>query len=256
MRALDRLNHELDAWEDDTRVAGFWWRDDDLGVPRPELDPLLRTAATLGIEPLLAVVPRWATPDLPRYLVGAPARVAVHGWAHVDHEAGRAKKAEFGGARPITDLVADARSGREKLMELFGDALVACFVPPWNRMTPEMVRTLPGIGFRALSIHGRRPANACNHGLSWVNTHVDVIDWRGDRRFVGADVMATNITAELVERRRGPTSTGEPVGLLTHHLAMTAADWREFETVCAMLVTHPAAKMLTSRDLFERRGVQ
>ena len=254
MRALDLLHLELDAWSGEGFFADLWWRDDDLGAPTPDLDPLLRTAGALGTEPLLAVVPKWASPDLPRRLAGEPARVAVHGWAHVDHEAGRAKKAEFGAARPIADLVTDVIAGHAKLADLFGDELVACFVPPWNRMAPELARTLPDIGFQALSSFGSHHNDNDNRGLVWVNTHVDVIDWHGDRRFIGTDAMARTITAELVRRRCAASSIVEPIGLLTHHLEMTTEDWSEFETVCATVMTHPAAKMLTSRDLFESPG--
>ena len=254
MRAQDLLDNELAAWEADGLEAGIWWRDDDLGAPTRELDPLLAVATTLNMEPLLAVVPKWATPDLPRCLASAPARVAVHGWAHVDHEAGRAKKAEFGAARPIAALVTDAIAGRDTLMELLDDKLIACFVPPWNRLAPQMAQTLPTLGYSSLSTYGRRHGGVDLPGLSWVNTHVDVIDWRGDRRFIGPDTMARDIVAELVWRRRRAVPIGEPIGLLTHHLEMTTDDWREFEAVCASLVTHPAAKMLTSRDLFESPG--
>lgn len=253
MLALDLLRHELDAWGDQGLVAGFWWRDDDLGSPTPALDPLLRTATALEMEPLLAVVPTWATPDLPRRLAGEPARVAVHGWAHVNHEAGPLKKAEFGGARPLADLLADAVNGLDRLTDMFGDGLVPCFIPPWNRVAPELAGALAATGFQALSTFGDRPRDGNGNDVDWINTHVDVIDWRGDRRFAGPDVMARDITSRLVQRRHGETSSSEPIGLLSHHLEMVCEDWRGFENVCVILVTHPAARMLTSRDLFKRR---
>jgi hypothetical protein len=253
MRAFDLLHRELDAWSDDEALAAFWWRDDDLCIPTDKLDPLLRTAAALEAEPLLAVVPKWATDDLPRLLSGESARVAVHGWAHVNHETAQAKKAEFGPARPVASLVADAVAGRDKLAALFGDQLTACFVPPWNRVAPELIPALSGVGFSALSTYGTAGSDTRDLGLSWINTHVDVIDWRGDRRFIGSNAMARCIVNQLSHRRQETTSTVEPLGLLTHHLEMTSEDWFRFKEICQMLMTHPAVRMLGSRDLFERR---
>ena len=253
MDALDLLHQELDAWEAAGHAASFWWRDDDLGHPTPELDPLLRTAAALGAEPLLAVVPKWATPDLPRRLAGEPAWVAVHGWAHLDHEAGQAKKSEFGATRPVTDLMNDAKAGREKLGELFGDTLVPCFVPPWNRMVPELAETLTDIGFTAISAFGKHRIPLDSDSLAWINTHIDVIDWKGSRHFIGGEAMARIITVDLAQRRLENAWSLEPIGLLSHHLGMTIDDWRGFESICRIMVTHSAARMLSSEDLFERR---
>ena len=245
------LRRELDAWADAGRTAEFWWRDDDLGSPTARLDPLLRTAAALGAEPLLAIVPHWATADLPSRLAGAPARVAVHGWAHVDHQSGRGKKAEFGDARPLEALLSDAIRGRERLEDLFDLALLPCFVPPWNRITPDLIDILPRAGYRALSGFGAGPTTARN--LVWINTHVDVIDWRGDRRFIGTGALARTVTRDLSLRREEQLGT-QPIGLLTHHLEMNDADWNGFRDVCDILVTHPAARMVSSGRLFERSG--
>jgi hypothetical protein len=255
---VNALVRELDSWAATGIVAEFWWRDDDLEKPTPNLDRLLHIALATRTEPLLAVVPSKATADLPDRLAGAPARVAVHGWAHVDHQSGHGKKAEFGDARPLDLLVRDAARGRERLEDLFGGALLPCFVPPWNRMAPALADALPGVGYQSLSAFGARanPEAASETDLGKIvriNTHVDAIDWRGDRRFIGADALADAVARELVRRRRDGDD-GETLGLLTHHLEMTAVDWAGFETVCDVLVTHPAARMVSSSALFEKSG--
>lgn len=252
MTGRDDLKTELDRWQAAGLEAGIWWRDDDLGAPSPALDHLLRTAMDLSMTPLLAVVPKWATSDLPNRLAGQPVQVALHGWAHVDHEAGRGKKSEFGPARPIADLLADVSAGRERLVDLFGDDLACCFVPPWNRMIPELAHLLPSEGIYGLSLFGRHPNQSQTPNLDLINTHVDVINWRVDRRFIGADAMAKAIAVELAGRRWDRVGADEPIGILTHHLEMVADDWRAFESVGDVLVTHPAARMLRSRDLFGR----
>lgn len=246
------LLNALDTWGEAGKAAEFWWRDDDLGDPTRKLEPLLRTAEALKFEPLLAVVPLWATPDLPRILKGRLARVATHGWAHADHQHGVGKKAEFGDARPLEALSEEARAGRERLLALFGDTTLACFVPPWNRMVPELAKVLPGAGYHAVSVFGSRPRAKAGLGLRWINTHVDVIDWRGSRRFIGSDAFADAITREL--RRRKPTKgrDDEPIGLLTHHLEMHPEDWEGFHELCDILMTHPATRMLSSSAIFRK----
>ena len=64
MGALDHLYRELSAWGEKDLLAGFWWRDDDLGTPTTELDLLLGCAGRLEVEPVLAVVPIWASSTL------------------------------------------------------------------------------------------------------------------------------------------------------------------------------------------------
>ena len=254
MTALDQLRRELDTWEERDLQARLWWRDDDLGDPTAKLDPLLQCAGHLEIEPVLAVVPRWASDALPRRLADQKVCIAMHGWAHIDHQAGRGKKAEFGDARPIADLVKDARAGQERLADLFGSEPIDCFVPPWNRTVLDLAELLPSLGFQGISTFGTHRNTVQGCGVRWVNTHIDVIDWRGNRRFVGPDPMAEAITKELVSRRREVGPTCEPIGLLTHHLEMTKNDWTDFEAICAMLVTHPSTKMLGSRDIFARHA--
>ncbi|MDA1309353.1 MAG: polysaccharide deacetylase family protein [Proteobacteria bacterium] len=257
MSGLEALSRELDLWKSEGCQAGFWWRDDDLGAPTDKLEPLLGVASDLAMPPLLAVVPDWATPGLARRLAGLPVRVAVHGKAHINHQAGRGKKSEFGPSRPIADCIADAAAGRARLVDLFGPDLVACFVPPWNRMAPALAEALPSLEYQGLSTFGARREEAGVAGLNWVNTHVDVINWRGDRGFVGADCMAANLADQLTDRRQERCGTqrarDEPTGILSHHLEMTVDDWRGFAMVCSILTMHPAAKMLDSRALLMGR---
>ena len=54
-----------------------------------------------------------------------------------------------------------------------------------------------------------------------MNTHVDLIDWQS-RRFVGEDAALAAFEQALAASRTG---TDEPVGILSHHLAMDEAAW-------------------------------
>ena len=240
------LAGELDRWSGAGLTVRAWWRDDDLSAPGPGLDLLLGHARALAVAPLVAVVPAGADRALADRLDGEPAAVAVHGWTHANHEE-TGRKAEFGPSRPPGPARRDLARARARILDLFGARAASVFVPPWNRIRPELVAALPGLGFELLSTHGPRPAAAPVPGLLQINTHLDVIAWRKDRRFIGPDAMARDLAVRLAARRTaGP---GEPVGLLTHHLVMSPPDWTGFAEVCAALMAHPAVRMIDSREL-------
>lgn len=58
-----------------------------------------------------------------------------------------------------------------------------------------------------------------------VNTHVDVIDWRGSRGFVGEDFALNLATRHLQARRNGSADAHECTGWLTHHAVHDEAAW-------------------------------
>jgi hypothetical protein len=75
-----------------------------------------------------------------------------------------------------------------------------------------------------------------------VNTHLDPIDWRGERLFVG-EVAA-------LERLIGLLDPDEPIGILSHHLAMDEPGWTFLDQLLGVLAAHPGALLCSARDLF------
>ena len=65
--------------------------------------------------------------------------------------------------------------------------------------------------------------------MSQVNTHVDLIDWKGGGGFVGEPAALAALVAALAHAR---TVSDEPVGLLSHHLAMDAGAWDFLRSLC------------------------
>ena len=100
--------------------------------------------------------------------------------------------------------------------DAFGAAFLAVLVPPWNRVEPALIARLAGFGFCGLSTFGRRPNDAAA-GLPQVNTHLDPVDWRGSRLFIGE--------AAALERLCGALDPEEPIGILSHHLVMDEDGW-------------------------------
>lgn len=247
----DDLRRALDDAAESGRRLDFWWRDDDLQRPGPELEPLLAVAATTGWVPGLAVVPEGMDADgLSARLAQTGAELLVHGFAHRNHAGPGEKKCEFPASRPLEDMCRDATEGLRRLQTAFNRTCHACFVPPWNRIAPELIAELPSCGFSALSTFGPRRAAEPVGGLKCVNTHVDVIDWRGTRRFIGIEAARTAIIRHLAAVRAGEADSAEPCGLLTHHLIMVEQDWHALGALAAELNAHEAVRLCAPSDCF------
>ena len=239
MADLADLARALDAAPE---PATFWWRDDDAGRPDPRLDRLLELAARRGAPLALAVVPAWLTGGATEGIRAcAHATVLQHGWAHEDHAAPRGRKIELGGSADPARLGLLLAEGRALLAEAFGERALPVMVPPWNRIAPAFEAALPGLGFSGLSAWG---GPARRDALVRVDTHVDVIDWRGTRGFVGLAAVVERTIAALA---RFPTG---PLGILTHHLVMDQAAFAHLDQILALVQDHPRARLRSAGDLF------
>jgi peptidoglycan/xylan/chitin deacetylase (PgdA/CDA1 family) len=196
----------------------LWLRDDDAVDATPALDRFLALLAAHGIPAVAAVIPAAATEALARRLAREPGvRVAQHGFGHVNHAPAGDRKAELGDHRPVRVALDDLARGRARLASLFGDRTLPLLVPPWNRIAPEVARSvLAEGGARAVSTFA---AGLRTSGLAVANAHVDIIDWRGGRRGKPHEAVADEVALALARAR----ACGEPVGVLTHHRDHDAA---------------------------------
>ncbi len=245
------LTDELDRWADSGRPATLWWRDDDAARAVPALDRLLATRAETGAPLALAVIPA-TLEDAAADRIDDDADTAVlqHGYAHRNHAAPDARKAELGPGRRAADVLDELAAGRRRLAAAFRKRTMPVLVPPWNRVAGAVVGRLAGTGFTGLSAYGRRESARPAPGLDQVNTHVDIIDWRGSRGFVGDDAALALAIAHLRARRAGEADGDEPTGLLTHHLVHDDAAWRFVAAFIAATKAHPAARWLSAADVF------
>ena len=249
---LKALDLELNEWSKNSNIAQIWWRDDDLHEPTVALDLLLETSSTLSFNPLLAVIPFLTSKDLPSILISSGLGAGVHGFRHVNYEGSSKKKSEFGPSRRLQDQINDIANARQALYHLLGASVFNCFVPPWNRLSNNLIPHLPRLGFSTLSAFGDRNSELPCPNLVQINTHVDVIDWKRKRAFIGGESMAAKISNQLMQMRLRLSSKPEPLGLLSHHLQMKKEDWLEFQTVCLALENHPAAHLIDPQELFYR----
>jgi hypothetical protein len=248
MASWQALAEEAARWHDSGRVAELWWRDDDAADSGPGLDRLLEIQREFAVPLALAVVPAGATPALAERLAAqSGVDVLQHGYAHVNHASARdSKKIELGSERPAMVVLGELGTGWLALERLFAGRALAVMVPPWNRIAPGLVPTLPEIGFIGLSTFGSRRRVHPVRGLIEVNTHVDLVDWK-QRRFVGESAALAALVAALARAR---TVATEPVGVLSHHLVMDAEACDFLRLLWQKTLTLPGLWLGPARRLF------
>ena len=235
------LDRELAHWQEAGLSLPLWWRDDDAMSHSTELERLADLSAQLDLPVHLAVIPQGVTPDLSRFVAGHPLLIpVVHGWAHQNHAPAGEKKAEFGAHRPLEELLEDAERGLTALQKMFGTSLRPMFVPPWNRISPEMLTWLAGAGYTAVSTFTPRQAAKPAPGLLRVNTHLDPIDWKGSRSLLPPEQLIAQVARQLRDRRLGDADNAEPYGLLSHHLVHDEPVWEFIGALARRLLDGPA----------------
>ena len=234
------ITRELGLWRQEGLALKLWWRDDDAITATPELETLRSLSVRLGMDIHLAVIPKLADARLVAVCAETPNFVpVVHGWAHENYAVEGQKKAEFGA--PRSDLESDAAAGLARLDTLFGHRILPLFVPPWNRVTPELLPKLPDLGYAAVSTYTPRAGVFAAPGLVQINTHLDPVNWRGGRRLMDEDALIAQLAKLLQDRRSGKTDNSEPLGLLTHHLIHDEATWGFVERCLGQLLDGGAA---------------
>jgi len=247
MASWQDIDEELNAWSNAGRMAQFWWRDDDASQVTPALDRLVNLSNRYRIPLVLAVIPSRLQADLPQRL-NAEAGVSViqHGFSHQNHAPAGKKSSEYPASRDIGEMIADVADGWSRLSSF--KYLEKAFVPPWNRIAEAVSGNLAERGYLGVSTFGPRT----NSGRTFVNTHVDIIDWRGHRGFVGEDKALDQVLKHLRNKRLGHCDTDEPTGLLTHHLDHDEDCWNYLETFFDWTRNRHAIEWLSAKQVFGR----
>jgi peptidoglycan/xylan/chitin deacetylase (PgdA/CDA1 family) len=235
------LEKHLDGLAQEGRAVTLWLRDDDAVMPTPALDRLLSLTETHAVPLTLAVIPEETGAPLAERLASAPhASVAVHGWSHRSYSSPPAKKQELGLDRPLETVTGELRAGLQKLQQLYPTQLLPMLVPPWNRISPDIVEELPALGFSSLSVFGRKkPAP-----LAVLNTHVDIMDWHGTHGGKPAEALF----GEVLDYLASENPVGA-IGILTHHLVHDAAAWDFLGELFALTAGHPACRWASASDI-------
>ena len=253
----DVLARELDLWAGQGRRATLWLRDDDARRDSPALARLLGVASTHAVPVAIAAIPAALESTLAAALERCDEAIVVqHGFAHRNHAPVGERSAELYDGRDAGVCIDELCRGRERLADAFGDRFVPILVPPWNRAGEKLLTHFRDAGFTGLSRFGPRTSLEAAPDLPQVNTHVDPIAWRRDRRFIGEDAALTRVVAHLRARRQGDCDADEPTGVLTHHLAFDDPAWHFVDALLARTRCHPAVAWLDVRQAFAPEGAR
>ncbi len=244
------LAAELARWRAAGRPVPVWWRDDDAVAPTPALDRLANLSRRHAVPMALAVIPAQVAPVLAE-AVGQNRHWTVlqHGWAHANHRPAGQKRAELAQAQGREAILDCLGQGYIKLLELFGNMFFPVLVPPWNRADAAVMEGLVARGvWRFSGFRGGLPAVP---GSLSVDTHLDPVDWRRDRRFLGTEPVLRHLTTLLQARRTGQSAADGPIGVLSHHLAHDDATWAFLDSLISVFQDSQGVQWLTAMEAFD-----
>jgi hypothetical protein len=251
------LSEEIEKWRMAGREVALWWRDDDVIEPTPELARLTGISRQYDIPLSLAVIPANMSETLVKNtdLFAADTCLLVHGLDHQNRAPADKKKAEFASQRPLADMAADLVRALDLLKRAFPDHALPVLVPPWNRIPDAVIPVLTEIGFVGLSTYKDRDPNSLHAGLHINNCHVDPINWKSDKAFLGEVATLQLLRDHLRAKRRKSaslsTDQGEITGILTHHLVQDAKTWAFLEKFAAWTAEQPSVRWLDAREAFK-----
>ena len=244
------LGEELDRWQDNGRTATLWWRDDDAGALTPALERLLAIGEEHAIPVHLAVIPARLEATMASYLMACRYPLVLqHGFSHTDYAPKGEGSWELGNHRPLQTVMDDLNKGRQCLADAFPGRFLPVLVPPWTRISNEVLAQLPEAGFRALSAEGTRPETLPGKSsLQIFNTHLDPVRWRSGACFKGVEKSLRAIIEHLAARRTGAVDASEPTGLCTHHLDHGEDLWAFLAELADFTTAHRATRWISLQD--------
>ena len=245
---------EIGRWRDTGRLVEFWWRDDDACRADAVLERLLGLASHTGVPLALAAIPGLAEPAAFEALPPG-VEVLQHGVDHRNRAAPGEKKSEFPPGEPAQLALDRLQAGREMLERVAPGRVLPVLVPPWNRIAPHLVPLLATGGYRGLSTYGVKYFTN-RSALTQANTHVDIIDWKGSRGFLGSDLALRQAVAALTAQRLDKTETTKPIGWLTHHAVHDAESWNFLESLFEFTRKAPGICWRAPGSVFDCRSAR
>lgn len=245
------LEKELDCWSSSGDVATLWWRDDDATSKTPELERLLDIGREHHVPLCLAVIPQKVKSNLMSMLKPADSvKIAIHGFSHRNHSGPQQKRCELPDNREVNEMKCELLTGLQILREIGQSRTLPLLVPPWNRVSASLLPNLYGLGFRGLSTYGNRLTPEPTPGIMQVNCHIDPIDWRKSRKFIGVENTLNMLISQLRSRRIGSADAREATGLLSHHAVWSPEASLFLNELFFRTRRHPATNWISADHLF------
>jgi hypothetical protein len=249
--AWHALERELDLWRGERKSATLWWRDDDAQRASAQLDRLIELSTATSTPLVLATIPQSVDVSIPEKIKSQDnISIMQHGWSHENHAPLSEKKCELGDHRALEDIQRELVGGAEILSGLFDDNFLPILVPPWNRISVTIANSLKSCGYVGLSTFGSKPLVPSSPGFCQANTHVDLINWRKGRGFIGTKNALEQITSHLHRRRCGQLPLNEVTGILSHHLVHGEDLWQFLEVFFQVTSRHSSVQWQTGYQIF------
>lgn len=245
MSVFDPVRRALDECAPASQLS-LWLRDDDAIAASRALSEFEWICRDGGVSPLMAVIPD----GLQLSLVGAADSwpctwtVGVHGLRHVNRAGVGRKKSEFPEGLDLATLSAELESGFERLSKAFDRRFAPIFIPPWNRIAPFAAAALKPAGYAAVSTFAAAHVSSPPPGVAVVNTHIDLIDWRGGR--TGKPIV------QIADELAAAVKAGQVhIGVLTHHLDHDPTANASLAGLIDFVCREPRLTWLVPREVFE-----
>jgi hypothetical protein len=230
----------------------LWWRDDDAVGETPALQKLLALRRKWNVPLALAVVPAHAAPSLfSAFRNEQNIDVMVHGYAHVNHAPPGERRSELGPYRPRDEIERDLKAGLARLSMLHPLTL-SVLVPPWNNREPDLLPSLPALGYTGVSGWNARRKLRAVPGLAAACTHIDLFHWRDGGRLKSLEELIASVETEIA---RQSVEGAEPIGLLTHHLQMNDEAFSRADSLFSWLAADARFFWPQARNIFAAKGL-
>ena len=243
-KGLELVERALDKAKSPVR---FWWRDDDAGAVSPALERLLRLSHDHRAPVSLAVIPMRVEPLLIEIMSGhRDVDVLVHGYAHRNHAADGQPKCEFPHSRPLEEIRNELSGALSRLREAFPQNAIPVFVPPWNRLPPELAPILKECGYVGFSTASTlAPASVARaDGLRQSDGHFSVVAWKSGPQLADVEPLEKRLAKQIRAGSKGPFC------IVTHHRDHNEDVWKYCEQLWTLLGNHRNAEIVPAREIF------
>ncbi|MEJ5299868.1 MAG: hypothetical protein WHS38_02645 [Thermodesulforhabdaceae bacterium] len=242
---LDRLEEIMLSKQ--SKTVNIFFRADDIGIPGVAFNALCKIFRYFEVPLALAVVPAWINKKRIDQLfqMASPSETLwswhQHGWRHTNWEKD-GKKAEFGPSRTENQKWQDLWKGLNKMKEIFGNAFVPVFTPPWNRISPEVFTLLYNLGFKAISTDQKKVTK--QRSLRIFRIYIDLHTRKASQK--GSDFD------HLIEDCKQLFATSEPAGIMIHHNRMNLNAFLFIANFIEVARKNTSIKITSFKEMLEK----
>ena len=242
--AWAELEQELTHWRRAERTPRIWIRDDDARDAISNLTSLWKVCHENDVPLCVAAIPARCDEGLALWAADkSNITVVPHGFDHSNRvpqdlvpELG---KSEFPEGYPEALALKQLRAGQLILKKLFNTKYAPVFVPPWGRCFEGITKNLFSMGFRGVSVMGRR-GTPSHQSLGIANVHVCLPVCAGDSWGVDEHDLILRLVQALRDIRTCPDDPQEALGINTHHRGMVDRDFVLLGQLIAFTKSHGA----------------